>query len=85
MKWSRLAAAQGDAYAQYNLGFMYERGQGIAQNYVRAHMFFLLSASNGYPDASKNRDAVAKRMTAAQIAQAQEMTHSGCGRFKLCD
>ena len=86
VKWYRVAANNnGHAPAQNNLGYMYENGLGAVQDYVRAHMWFNESAANGYFDASKNRDAVAKRMTAAQIAQAQEMTHSGCGRFKLCD
>ena len=31
VKWYRLAAAQGNAYAQSNLGFMFYNGQGIAQ------------------------------------------------------
>ena len=31
VKWYRLAAAQGNAYAQSNLGFRYYNCQGIAQ------------------------------------------------------
>ena len=31
-----LAAAQGDANAQYNLGNMYAKGHGVEQNYERA-------------------------------------------------
>ena len=73
MKWSRLAAAQGDVDAQYMLGEMYDLGQGVVQNYVRAHMWFMLSVANGATYASKNRDKVAKKLTSAQIAQAQEI------------
>ena len=32
MKWYWLAADQGDADAQYNLGVMYVTGQGIPQD-----------------------------------------------------
>jgi len=35
------------AYAEINLGVMYANGQGVAQNYVRAHMWFNLAAANG--------------------------------------
>ena len=31
-----LAAEQGDAGAQYNLGLMYAKGQGVLQNYIYA-------------------------------------------------
>ena len=32
VKWFRLAAEQGDADAQYNLGYMYALGEGVAKN-----------------------------------------------------
>ena len=34
-----VGADQGDADAQFRLGFMYEVGQGVTQDYVRAHMW----------------------------------------------
>ena len=73
MKWYRLAADQGNASAQYNLGIMYDKGQGVPQDYVLAHMWFNLSAAQGQERAVKNRDIVAKRMTPAQIAEAQNL------------
>ena len=36
MKWYRLAAQQGYARAQRNLGLMYYGGQGVAQDYAEA-------------------------------------------------
>ena len=36
MKWYRLAADQGYAAAQFNLGVMYAKGQGVPQDYVLA-------------------------------------------------
>ena len=33
-RWYRLAADQGDADAQFNLGAMYAEGQGVPQDYV---------------------------------------------------
>jgi uncharacterized protein len=74
VKWFRLSAEQGFARAQDNLGEMYGNGQGVAQDYVQAHKWFNLAGANGYEDGRKNRDNIEKRMTPAQIAQAQEMT-----------
>ena len=34
VKWYRMAAEQGIASAQYNLGVMYANGQGVPQDYV---------------------------------------------------
>ena len=45
----------------------------MPQDYVRAHMWFNLSAAQGNQDAAKNRDNIAKRMTPAQIAEAQKL------------
>lgn len=37
---TRLAANQGNANAQYNLGNCCANGKGVAQDYVRAHMWY---------------------------------------------
>jgi uncharacterized protein len=75
VNWSRLAANQGRADAQFNLGVMYAQGQGVPQDYVSAHMWFNLSAAQGDQSAAKNRDNIARRMTPAQIAEAQRLAH----------
>ena len=86
VRWYRLAAQQGYARAQYNLGFMYSNGQGVVQDYVKAHSWYNLSAIKGDADAVKNRDIVAKRMTAQQIAEAQKLARDCQARnFKGCD
>ena len=41
------AANQGNASAQYNLGMMYEKGQGVIQNYVKAAKFYQKAANQG--------------------------------------
>jgi TPR repeat protein len=43
-------AEQGDAKAQYALGFMYELGKGVSQNYVLSHMWFNLAAAHSHAD-----------------------------------
>ena len=73
VNWYRKAAEQGYAGAQGNLGLMYYLGNGVIQNIVSAHMWLNIAASNGQEDAVKNRDEIAKKMTASQIAEAQKL------------
>jgi uncharacterized protein len=73
VRWYRKAAEQGFAAAQTHLGVMYEEGRGVPQDYVEAHKWWNLAAAQGNADAVKNRDIVAKRMTPAQIAEAQKL------------
>jgi TPR repeat protein len=73
-KWFWLAADQGLAIAQNSLGQMYAAGEGVPQDYVRAHMWFNLSAAQeSHLLAAEHRDSIAKRMTPAQIAEAQKL------------
>jgi uncharacterized protein len=81
VKLYRLAAKQGDATAQNNLGFMYGNGKGVPQDYIRAHMWWNLAASSGNKNAVSGRDAISKRMTPAQIADAQKLARE-CVRKK---
>jgi len=43
-------ARLGNVAAQYNLGFMYAKGQGAAKNYSQAFFWFLRAAKNGDPE-----------------------------------
>jgi S1-C subfamily serine protease len=76
VKWYRLAAKQGDAFAQYNLGNMYNNGDGVSQDNVYAHMWYNIAASSGDKDAIKNRDIVAKKMTSSQLAKSQDLARN---------
>src|SRR5262245_43084372 len=88
VKWYRLAAAEGSQFAQINLGVMYTNGTGVPQDFVRAHMWFTLAASSSDSGdtATKKRGRIASKMTAEQIATAQEMARR-CQESKLknCD
>ena len=78
-------AAKGEAEAQYNLGLMYGKGQGVPMDDVRAHMWFNLAAVKGDADAVKNRDIAAKKMTPQQMAEAQKLARECQARdFKGC-
>ena len=69
----RVGAEKGDASAQFSLGFMYELGQGVPQDYVQAYMWFNLAAARGTKGAAEWRERLAARMTPAQIAEAQKL------------
>jgi TPR repeat protein len=85
VKWYRLAAEQRHAFAQYNLGQMYDNGRGVPQDNVYAHMWGTLAAEQGDKRGAKFRDFVAKKMTPAQIAEAQKLARE-CERkdYKGC-
>ena len=69
--WYRLAAAQGYALAQFNLGLMYARGTGVPEDYVQAYKWWNLAAASGDTSAVKNKNIVAEKMTEEQIVEAQ--------------
>ena len=54
MEHFRIAAAQGDAVAQFNLGFMYRNGEGVPKNDVEAVKWYRLAAAQGDADARNN-------------------------------
>ncbi len=84
-EWVRKSAVQGDVWAQFGLGSMYYDGEGVAQDYRRAYMWFDLAAASGDIRAANNRDLVAEKITADQIAQAQEMAaQCQASEFKDC-
>jgi len=52
--WFKLAAEQGFANAQYNLGVMYDQGQGVAQDYKEAVRWYRQAAEQGLAKAQYN-------------------------------
>ncbi len=88
-KWYLLASEQGHPIAQFYLGWMYARGKGVPQDYVRSHMWLNIAIAHADSEARKefivDRDAIAKSMTAAQIAKAQELSKKCTAKkFKGC-
>ena len=69
----QLLAEEGSAMAQYKLASMYEQGEGLLKDFVYAHMWANLSATNGYAEAKDLRDALEKKMTASQMEKAQDL------------
>jgi uncharacterized protein len=45
-------ANQGEAHAQFKLGFMFEKGQGVAKDRAEAIRWYLLAAAQGNAEAT---------------------------------
>jgi TPR repeat protein len=75
--WYIRAAEQGDPTAQYLLGLMYDKGRGVPQDDVLAHKWLILAAAHASSRQrdyyTRIRDAVASKMTPAQINEAQDL------------
>ena len=54
VKWYTLAAEQGNAFAQLNLGVMYVGGLGVLQDYATAAKWYTNSAEQGIAKAQSN-------------------------------
>ena len=54
LKWYRMAAEQGDADAQTDLGIMYDNGFGVPQDYAAALKWYRKAAEQGYAEAQHN-------------------------------
>ena len=81
----RLCGNKGYAGAQYNLGRMYREGKGVPQDYVRAHMWGNIAATNGNKLGAKLRDDFEKKMTPADISTAQKLARECCRKkYKGC-
>ena len=53
-RWFRLAADQGDAEAEYNLGVTYDEGEGVPQDDAEAARRYRLAADQGHVSAQFN-------------------------------
>ena len=66
-------AEQGQANSQYSLGVMYEKGQGVIQDYIIAHMWLNIASSNGSKQAPRKRKEIEVKMSTNQISEAQKL------------
>ena len=73
----RVRAEAGVAAAQYNLGNMYETGEGVPQDHVQAHMWYNLVAARNTGElreqAVEARDLIADELTADDLSEAQRL------------
>ena len=61
LKWYRLAADQNNAEAQYDLGIMYENGQGVKRDTLEAVRFYRMAAGNGNEEAREALERIDQR------------------------
>jgi hypothetical protein len=69
----RVAAEQGDAEAQYNLGLMYLEGLGVKQDNVEAYAWIRTAAAQGKSGTLEIRQALLREMTTSQENRAIEL------------
>ena len=79
-EWRPLAE-KGNADAQYLVGGMYATGQGVIRDWVFAHMWGNLAASNGSEKGAKIRGLAVTVMTPSQLETAQKLARE-CIRKK---
>ena len=73
-KWYMLAAEQGYADAQLNIGLMYSHGgMGVLRDYNQAYMWLNIGAANGSSAAKRWRKKVAGNMVSKHIEKAKAM------------
>ena len=65
-------AQAGDADFQAELGLRYDKGEGVAKDWVEAYRWLLLAARQGDEDAKKNLTALESKLTPEQIADGQK-------------
>ena len=86
VRLNRLAAEQGHRSAQNTMGLFYAAGRGVPQDNVEAHKWHDLAASGVTGGRQKEfaeaRDALAKEMTSAQLAEAQKLAREWQAAFE---
>jgi TPR repeat protein len=82
----RPLAEQGNAKAQNVLGVMFRKGEGVAKNPVRAHMWFSFAAKRGEAGAKAELREVSRTMTAQEISQAEAMAKAcEASNYRACE
>ena len=76
--WFQRASEQGNALAQVRLAGLYAEGLGVPRDDVQAYKWFAIAAERGADayarsNAAHGRDATARKLTAAQVAQADRV------------
>jgi len=75
-------AEWGDATAQFELGVMYEDGEGFPKDYIEAHKWYSFSEENGSKSGRKFRKIIEKLMTPKQITEAQKLAREWTRKYK---
>lgn len=73
VEWLRRAAEQGYPRALLNLGKAYERGTGVEQDWVQAHLWYSLAAAGGLEAGTRRAKALESDMKPGEIAEADSL------------
>ena len=65
-------AEAGSSVCQYYLGVMFVEGKGALQDFSQGHMWLNIASSRGHDKARKQLEKLTQRMSAEQVAEAQE-------------
>ena len=71
LETGKKAAERGHPSAQYNLGGMYLRGDGVEKNLVMAYFWRKLAAGDE-DEQSAGLAAIAKKMTSSELSKAKK-------------
>jgi localization factor PodJL len=71
VEWWTRAAARASADAMFSLGVLYDEGTAMPRDPVQAHMWYDLAAAAGAAGAAEKRDALARGMSATEVAEAR--------------
>ena len=75
VKWYTLAAEQGNALAQYNLGRLHYFGTGVPESLVYAYIWAKQSSSNGIEMGAELTELLTELMTENQIKEAKKLAN----------
>lgn len=71
MMWCRRAADEGYAEAQFRIGQMYWRGEGVPKDLVQSYMWMLLAAKQNPRVVAQNIPVMERFLTPDQVAEAK--------------
>jgi uncharacterized protein len=81
----RRAAEQGDVFAQCRLGLSYDKGHGVRQDFILSYKWLDLAAAKAprreHDFYLRLRDAVASKMSLAQVAEGQRLALMWAGNW----
>jgi len=80
VKWYRKSAEQGKALAQKKISFMYATGTGISKDLIKSYMWVELASQQ--LDMAEARKFLEKRITPAQITEAQKLAKEWMEKHK---
>ena len=80
LKWFLKAAEQGHPRAQSNVGMLYALGRGAERDCVEAFKWISLAAAKGDKSALKTQNALLRKMTPEQQAEARRRAEEFVGQ-----